>query len=85
MPVDAPAVLTYEVQSVSIFGDGGCSVDVQISMAGAPLKTQRVALEAAACAPVWAGMPTPGLPRWPDLKTQLYGLLRAQGVIPQAA
>jgi hypothetical protein len=85
MPIDAPAVLTYEVQSVAIFSDGGCQVTMSISQGLTPIKTVTVPLEAAACAPVWGGMPVPGMRRWPDLKDQLYGLLQAQGAIPMPA
>lgn len=82
MPITAQATLSYEVQSIAIDGTGACSLLLSVSLGTQQLKTMQTQLDAATCAPVWAGMPAPGLRRWPDLKAQLYALLQAQGVIP---
>lgn len=82
MPITALATLSYEVESIAIDGTGACSVLVSVSLGAKRLQSVQAQLDAAACAPVWAGMPTPGLPRWPDLRAKLYSLLQAQGVIP---
>lgn len=82
MPITALANLTYTVKSIAIDGSGACSVLMSVSLGAQQLQTVQAQLDAAVCAPVWSGMPTPGLGRWADLRDQLYGLLQAQGVIP---
>ena len=82
MPHTAQATLSYEVQSIAIDGNGACSLLLSVSLGAQRLQTLQAQLDAATCAPVWGGLPTPGLRRWPDLKAQLYVLLQAQGVIP---
>lgn len=82
MPITAQATLSYEVQSVTIDGSGACTVLLSVSLGARQLQPMQAQLDAATCAPVWGGLPTPGLRRWPDLKSQLYTLLLAQGVIP---
>lgn len=82
MPVVTQATLSYEVESVAIDGRGACTVLLSVSLGAQKLQTLQASLDAAACAPVWGGMPTPGLRRWPDLRDRLYALLQAQGVIP---
>ena len=82
MPITAQATISYEVESITIDGKGACAVLVSVSLGAQRLQSVQAQLDAAACAPVWGGMPTPGLPRWLDLKAKLYGLLQAQGVIP---
>lgn len=82
MPITAQATLSYEVQSIAIDGTGACTVMLSVSLGANRLQTVQAQLDSATCAPVWGGMPTPGLRRWPDLKAQLYALLQAQGEIP---
>ena len=82
MPINASVVLTYEVQSLSVDGSGGCTVLLSVSQGTARLQAINVQLDAATCAPVWAGVPAPGIARWPELKAQLYALLKAAGSIP---
>ena len=82
MPITAQATLSYEVQSLTIDGTGACAVLLSVSMGAQKLQTIQANLDAATCAPVWGGMPVPGLRRWPDLRDKLYSVLQAQGVIP---
>ena len=82
MPIQTPATLTYEVLNVAIDGAGACTVLLSVSLGAQRLQTVQSTLDAAACASIWVGVPQPGVGRWADLKTQLYALLRAQGVIP---
>lgn len=82
MPIDTPAILTYEVQSISIDGAGACQVLLEVRLGAQRLQAMQVQLDAPSCAPVWAGVPDAGVPRWTDLRAQLYALLRAQGAIP---
>ena len=82
MPVTAQATLSYEVESITVDGRGACIVLVSVSLGAQRLQSLQAQLDASVCAPVWAGVPTPGVPRWPDLRAKLYALLQAQGVIP---
>ncbi len=82
MPITATASLTYEIQTVTIDGTGACTVLLAVTLGGQRLQGVQAQLDAAACAPIWAGVPPPNTPRWPDLKARLYALLQAQGVIP---
>lgn len=82
MPITAAVTLDYEVQSVTIDGTGACAVQMHVRLGGELLKTVHAELSAAACRPVWAGIPDEPRPRWPELVSQLYALLKAQGSIP---
>jgi len=82
MPITATADLTFTVQSITINADGACSLILEIVVAGRRLAGMNVQLDADTCAGVWGGQPEPGVARWIDLRTQLYGLLQQQGVIP---
>jgi hypothetical protein len=82
MPLTTQATLSYEVQSITIDGTGACTVLLAVSLGSQRLQSVQTQLDAATCAPVWQGMPAPGMSRWVELRTKLYALLQAQGVIP---
>jgi len=82
MPVNRSAVLTFEVESVTVQGSGACDVSMVTKLRDEFLRRTFVQLSAQDCAPVWSGVPPEGLSRWEDFRAELYRVLEAAGEIP---